>query len=67
MMLVENGFVGRLGTCPVRDRMLVENISSTNISSLTGRQMLRDTAHSTNIKSLTGLMPVIVRNEAIQR
>jgi hypothetical protein len=55
------------GTCPVRDKMLVEKMPVTSsvvslgtiyvddISSLTGRGMRRDTVFSTNIKSLTGL------------
>jgi hypothetical protein len=60
------------GACPVRDTMLVENVPHpgcvvpsgtkcmSNISSLTGRRMLRDTVSSTSIKSLTGLnRPVI--------
>jgi hypothetical protein len=63
------------GACPVRDRMLVENVSHpvcvvplgtkcmNNIPSLTGRRMHRDSVFSTSIKSLTGLnRPVIARD-----
>ncbi|MDR0302492.1 MAG: hypothetical protein LBI04_09315, partial [Treponema sp.] len=57
------------GACPVRDRILVENITHPinvvpsgticmeNIPSLTGRRIHRDAVSSTGIKSLTGLNP----------